>query len=343
MPPRRQQQQQSQPQRAQRKYEPPAKRRMELVASVSRSSGLEKDGDALRDFKLQEEYRDFIQGKVDDCWKRYPSGRVPEDAKHRDEMRGNICILFRKLREAILATKRSDTFAVEVCETSMYSAILFSSPKDATSAISLLIPGLYKSQSRPPPTCPAAVTASLLYYLLVAYPSQSRYGEHLDYVPKGLIPDGIRQWLRDLTRALRQHSYSRLERLTERGAVETALGSASARPANEPKPGAPSDLALEALCGLLDSIRSRARDTTWTILRSAYRELSCPKPTDAPASTFTRDWLLRCLLLRRVAPNDDKKSDEQLLDDWLTERVSRAELRPKDGAEGRWIVCKLKT
>lgn len=62
----------------------PARRRMENMASVSRSSGLDKDGDTwvsssyltfthmwwaaklvrLKDFRVQEEYREFIQEKV---------------------------------------------------------------------------------------------------------------------------------------------------------------------------------------------------------------------------------------------------------------------------------------
>ncbi|KAJ6585326.1 hypothetical protein B0H19DRAFT_1109218 [Mycena capillaripes] len=39
------------------------RRKMEHIASVSRSSGLEKDGDALKNFDVQDEYRTFIQGQ----------------------------------------------------------------------------------------------------------------------------------------------------------------------------------------------------------------------------------------------------------------------------------------
>ncbi|EKM51603.1 uncharacterized protein PHACADRAFT_261845 [Phanerochaete carnosa HHB-10118-sp] len=226
----------------------------------------------------------------------------------------------------------------------MYLSILFSSPKDTASVVSHLIPGMYKTRSSLPETCSMAVTASLLYYLVTAYPSQSRYFEHLGLIPKALLRETTRKWLRELTRALRQHDYARTEQLAGRGAMEIALGidTAGIPTSNEPQSGSPPDLAIEALYDLLDSLRSRARDTTWTILRSAYRELSCPKPSNVPASIITRNWLLQSLLLRSVASHCDKRDDESLLDTWIQERVSRAELRPKDGAEGRWIVCKVK-
>ena len=67
-----------------------------------------------------------------DYWERYPYGSVPKDTKHRDEMQGNILILFRKygrytnvvldpnisvysgkLREGLLSTRRNDAFVLE--------------------------------------------------------------------------------------------------------------------------------------------------------------------------------------------------------------------------------------
>ncbi|KAJ2984610.1 hypothetical protein NUW54_g10448 [Trametes sanguinea] len=97
------------------------RRRMELIASVSRSSGLERDGDALRDLKTQEEYREFIQSKVDEYWKTYPlEGRRPGPVngnpgleQHKKEMEGNLLILFRKLREGLMSIQRRDAFARE--------------------------------------------------------------------------------------------------------------------------------------------------------------------------------------------------------------------------------------
>ncbi|KAF8882027.1 hypothetical protein CPB84DRAFT_225698 [Gymnopilus junonius] len=44
---------------------------MNLMASVSRSSGLEKDGDDLKNYNAQEEYRRFIQEKVDNIFENH--------------------------------------------------------------------------------------------------------------------------------------------------------------------------------------------------------------------------------------------------------------------------------
>ncbi|KAI0699956.1 hypothetical protein C8T65DRAFT_658729, partial [Cerioporus squamosus] len=161
--------QRTQPQRRQHRVYEPGKRHMELIASVSRSSGLEKDGDALRDPKIQEEYRAFIQGKVDEYWKKYPlrshraSGHEDGDAgaeadarRNRMEMEENLLILFRKLREGLLSIHRRDAFALEVYETSLHLSVLFKSPVQTTSTLSHLFPDLYvnihPSPSPPPPT-----------------------------------------------------------------------------------------------------------------------------------------------------------------------------------------------
>ncbi|KAI0712445.1 hypothetical protein C8Q76DRAFT_797292 [Earliella scabrosa] len=147
------QQLQAQNQARNRVYEP-GKRQMELIASVSRSSGLEKDGDALRDPKIQEEYRAYIQDKVDEYWKKYPflspcrsgASEDAESRRNRKEMEENLLILFRKLREGLLSTQRRDAFALEVYETSLHLSILFKSPAQTTSTLSHLLPDLYISK-----------------------------------------------------------------------------------------------------------------------------------------------------------------------------------------------------
>ncbi|RPD77598.1 hypothetical protein L226DRAFT_532370 [Lentinus tigrinus ALCF2SS1-7] len=147
---------------------------MELIASVSRSSGLEKDGDALRDPKIQEEYRAFIQGKVDEYWKKYPlrshreradaeedAGAADADARrNRKEMEDNLLIVFRKLREGVLSTQRRDAFALEVYETSLHLSVLFNSPVQTTSTLSHLFPDLYINVSPSTATTPSTSSTS---------------------------------------------------------------------------------------------------------------------------------------------------------------------------------------
>lgn len=257
-----------------------------------------------------------------------------------------------------MSTKRNDKFAVEgkcslarsvgmandraVYETSMYLSILFASPAQTTSVISHLVPEIYKAHPDLPGGCTTASVTSLLHFLVAAYPSQMRFSEHLGTIPKAHLPPETGKWLGDLTRALRQHNFARIDRLSARSAVSHCLPTPTAltAPRGAPFAGAPADLASEALYTLLDSLRAKARDTTWLILRSAYRELSCPIPKDASPS-FTRDWLVRSLALRGVASKNEKAGDEVLLDAWIAERASKGELRAKEGMDGRWIVAKI--
>ncbi|KAL1950440.1 hypothetical protein VTO73DRAFT_5564 [Trametes versicolor] len=194
-----------------RTYEP-GKRHMELIPSVSRSSGLDKDGDALRDPKVQEEYRAFIQTKVDDYWAKYALGAVPgggsgdadleKAASHRKETEGNLLILLRKLREGLMSTQRRDAFALEVYETSLHLSVLFKSPAQTTSTLSHLFPAFYvvPAQARPPtstshtpehdtatqpvpesppPTALASTLIFLLHHLVSTYPSQLSFHTQL--------------------------------------------------------------------------------------------------------------------------------------------------------------------
>ncbi|KAI0357538.1 hypothetical protein OH77DRAFT_108832 [Trametes cingulata] len=156
--------------RPQHRVYKPGKRHMELMPSVSRSSGLDKDGDALRDPKVQEEYRDFIQTKVEEYWKKYPLRAVPgsddhspESVPHRKETEENLLILFRKLREGLMSAQRRDQFAREVYETSLHLSVLFRSPAQATSTLSHLFPGFYVNVSdvrtKPPPMASASTSS----------------------------------------------------------------------------------------------------------------------------------------------------------------------------------------
>ncbi|KAI0655385.1 hypothetical protein C8Q70DRAFT_923777 [Cubamyces menziesii] len=200
----------SQPQ-PHRVYEP-GKRHMELIASVSRSSGLEKDGDALRDLKVQEEYRAFIQTKATSV--PSPGGQNSEAERHRKETEENLLILFRKLREGLMSTQRRDAFALEVYETSLHLSVLFNSPVQTTSTLSHLFPSFYTSylqgsilssttsslsnatttpprhtgsshaapqphtHSLPPSARPSTVIL-LLHHLVSSYPSQLTFHTHL--------------------------------------------------------------------------------------------------------------------------------------------------------------------
>ncbi|PPR03516.1 hypothetical protein CVT24_007004 [Panaeolus cyanescens] len=317
----------------------PARRRMDLMASVSRSSGLEKDGDDLKNHKTQEEYRDFIQEKLDAVLKNHPwTVNETEDAKkQRLYEQENVLILFRKLREGVASAARTDDFALEVYETSFFLSIIFESPKQTTAIIQHLIPSPpstttpFKNASIFVPLC------SLLHHLVASYPSQGTYHQHLDTIPESLLPRKSEHasWVFDIAKSLRRRNYAKFAYLSKKETLVSVLGSEQQEPATD-VPATTKPLAKfgkQALFVLLNLLRQKAASTAWTILRASYRELACN-----PGNDDTRTWLVNSMCLDSVlsfVPSTD-------LDKWLHEQESSGHLRAKEGADGRWIVCKVR-
>lgn len=215
-----------------------------------------------------------------------------------------------------------------------------------------LMPSFYASISPQLTTGTTAAMISLVHLLVSGYPSQSYYQEHLALVSEHFLPQGSSQrvWLTDLTRSLRNRNYARLEQLTSPIILYRLfeISPPSAADTNiSSYPGGPRHLAFAAMCALLDDLRNKARDTTWLVLRSAYRELHCTGIDPTSSSTElspspTVDWLCRSLVLRTVSqPLDNNMQSSELVDKWLADRSIGGEVRPKEGTPGRWIVSKL--
>ncbi|CAA7262917.1 unnamed protein product [Cyclocybe aegerita] len=307
---------------------------MHLMASVSRSSGLEKDGDDLKNHAIQEEYRKFIQEKLDEVMSaRCRIHSESESGKKlRVDTQENVLILFRRLREGVASSSRNDAFAMEAYETSLYLSILFESPKQTTS----IIPHLFATDPPPIPK-PAIYTilCSLLHFLVVSYPSQSRYHEHLDSIPRSLLSrkSELFLWLSSLTKSLRTRNYSKFAALAQKRTIVQFIDSFLELHETKMEGAHKADdkLGLEAVLFFTDVLRQKAAETSWTILRSAYRELWFDYES-------TKTWLPRSLCLDSI--QDDRRSVR--IDDWMGSRVSMGHVRPKDGVEGRWIVCKAR-
>lgn len=229
-----------------------------------------------------------------------------------------------------------------VYETSLYLAIIFESPRQTTTILSHLIPDLYLKS--PTPSCHITTLISLVHHLLIAYPSQRTFHQHFSSLPASLLPVGSAsdKWIRSLSLSLRSNNYFKFEELT-RPSVYLALCDTSLTEKSDSKnlgnalkqtiySNTPSVFSTEALHMLVDELRSKHREKTWHIIRSAYRELACNP------DSLTRGWLERSLALPIIDP-DNKGAD---LDNWLEKRRDDGHLRRKDGAaEGRWIVCKI--
>lgn len=303
---------------------------MELVASVSRSSGLEKDGDTLKDKKVQEDYRKFIQGKLEDVLLKYHR-RLTEtetERRHRVEAQENVLILFRKLREGLSSTGRRDLFALEVYETSLFLAIIFDSPRHASAMVSHLVPEMYLSCPLPHHNITFAIIVSLIHHLLVTYPTQGLFQQHLDSIPHHLFAkySEARKWLITLAACLRNRHYTSFERETRRSTTLRVLG-------QEDKDPDSVHLGLLAIFVGIDGLRAKARESAWSVMRVAYRELVCHAEY-----TNTRNWLERSLCLQSAVSEACNVS----LDHWLRQQNAVGSIRAKEGAEGRWIVCKTR-
>ena len=248
-----------------------------------------------------------------------------------------------------MSTKRNDAFALEVYETSLYLAALFSSPVQATSVVSQLLPHMYLHSSPPPDSVIPVAVITLLHFLVTAYPSQSRFFEQLGALQSRLFPktSNARQWSWDLARTLRQCNYAALDRLTNRNSfaqhfVTQPLSKVDGDlPSNSTTHGAPDNLALAAACSLVDALRKKARDTAWIVIRSAYRELSYGK-VEGGSVSLSAVWLCRSLALRPTVPAADVRNEAAMLDEWLRQRQTAGDVKPKEGFEGSWIICKVK-
>ncbi|KAJ3548365.1 hypothetical protein NMY22_g1293 [Coprinellus aureogranulatus] len=314
------------------------------MASVSRSSGLEKGGDDLKDFKIQEEYREFVHEKFSQLVKRhYPRRFIHENKRekeHRIEEQENVLIIFRKLREGVMASKRNDAFALEVYETSLYLSIIFESPKQPPSIIPHLIPTVYKTATCPQPLRLATIILSLLYHLATTYPSQTTYRKHLETIPTEHLPRDSKafRWLSSLVRSLRTRNYAQFDRLSRTSNLVEILGGQVGgllmieSLTKSPRADASRELAHNAILTVLHTLRTKARETFWAVLRSAYNELAC-----TPNAGDSKQWLTRSLVMQSPLSEDLTLEAEA----WLEEQARTGQVLPKEGVKGRYL-CRFR-
>ncbi|KAH9480358.1 hypothetical protein JR316_0006956 [Psilocybe cubensis] len=319
------------------------RRRMDLMASVSRSSGLEKDGDDLKNYKTQEEYKHFIKEKVESIFKDHARSvsESEDDKKRRIDSQENVLILFRKLREGVSSSNRNDAFALETYETSLYLSALFDSPKQTISIIPHLLPVRHEDPPKFTSHSPSgySVMISLLHHLVAQYPSQGTYFQQRNSLPSGLLhtySEGM-EWLASLTKSLRFRNYAKFAMLTQRSHVMALLQrfSDNDKAAYNSQTGlkSDSDLAIKAILNLLDSLRKKVSETAWTIIRATYRELSCDSTPNETGAWLSRSLCLENLLDSRFSVDAER---------WLVDKIPIGHVRRKEGVEGKWVVCKVR-
>jgi len=234
---------------------------------------------------------------------------------------------------------------VEVFEISLFLATIFDSPRQTTAILTHLIPVLYPSFSTPLRNLTTLL--SLIHHLVAAYPSQVPFHQHLRSLPPSVLHQNSESivWITSLASSLRSLNYSKFEALTRISSfshffmvpheLQSKTAPAEVSVSTSETPGyscSGVNLANRALQTLVESLRSKAREKTWHVIRSAYRELACH-----PGFEATRGWLERSLALSAIVPTDTRTD----VDDWLEIKSLEGHVRKKEGAsEGRWIICK---
>ncbi|PPQ85178.1 hypothetical protein CVT25_004185 [Psilocybe cyanescens] len=226
-------------------------------------------------------------------------------------------------------------------ETSLYLSALFDSPKQTISIIPHLLPVRHEHPPKFTSHGPSIYTVliSLLHHLVAQYPSQGTYFQQLDSIPNALLTanSDVMKWMTSLTRCLRARNYAKFANLSQRSHVmdilQPSLDKDKALSDTPTGPESDGDLGLKAVLNLLEALRKNAGDTAWTTIRSAYRELSCDS-----ISSETQAWLSRSLCLDSLL--DPSFSDDA--EKWLIDRTPAGHVRRKEGAEGKWIICKVR-
>ncbi|KAH9988346.1 hypothetical protein BJV77DRAFT_1161018 [Russula vinacea] len=115
--------------------------KFEHIPSISRSSGVERDGDTLKDPDVQEEYRKFLQQKLDAYWKRYgPRPALRILTLRRPRWKAMFLSNFGNSGKGFLLLD-----VMIVYETSLWLSIIFHSYAQTTAILSPLLPDLYLS------------------------------------------------------------------------------------------------------------------------------------------------------------------------------------------------------
>ena len=232
-------------------------------------------------------------------------------------------------------------------EISLYLTVIFDVPRQTTAIIPHLLPALYISSPPPHHHCTATILVSLLHNLVAGYPSQSSFRQYLDTVPSSLSqrnPEALK-WINSLSRSLRTRNYIKFEELTRRSVIAQLFDDSgtSLNSSTDELPTALASLSLfsrntnhtlprQALEVLVASLRRKARAMAWDVIRASYREFSCTE------GSGTQDWLARSLCLRPLVQHE-VEHDVQM---WLKQQDLLGYVRKKEGADGRWIVCKVR-
>ncbi|KZT57472.1 hypothetical protein CALCODRAFT_483149 [Calocera cornea HHB12733] len=301
--------------------------RMERLAMISRSGGSDDDNDTLKDFKIQEDFQEYIDKHISayQAANAFPPPLNDDGTSSLSpsqlETLTNILIMLRKLREGILASQRVDRFAVEAYEMSARLAVYCQEDKALSSVFGHLVPDLYDEADEAmlttgllyltTGTTPAApnpngalVTSNrdeftavyLLHLLHTAYPSQQDFLSRLkDLSP----PTSATFQLVAVTAAyVRRGNFWALSQLVLR----------------------PSPIRSDLVQRMLIVILAKTRSRTWATLKAAYMQLQLDRG----------NWLCSVLGFEKAAT----------VEVFMKERAKQGEVVKKDATVPTWTIQK---
>ena len=220
-----------------------------------------------------------------------------------------------------------------VYETSLYLSVVFDSPVQTTTILSRLVPHIYSASPAPQPSRATTILILLLHQLVISFPSQQAYLEQIKHLVPNLLerPSAAYLWISALARSLRTLNFVYFEKLSHPDAFEHLLPLSPPIPSSNIKATTVfQDLPRNAVHALVSRLRLKARDGAWIVVRNAYREIS--------SSDETQMWLGKRLFF----DNFGSEATVVRFDEWVRERCRDGRLRPKEGMEGRWMVCKAR-
>ena len=218
-----------------------------------------------------------------------------------------------------------------VYETSLHLSILFDCSV-AQDMPTIILPHLLNMYN-PNTSCLTTVTTiHLLYLLFTGYPSQQAYFNRLKTLTSRsrTTQEGAPStWIRALARALHRYDFITFDVLSRVDAFER---SHSCPPSCESMTtgrsiamGPFDDLAKAAISTLLARLRSKARETAWSVMKGAYRVVSVSDQDEG-------EWMGRYLSLDGASRVD--------VEEWMEgkRKVGDVILERK----GWWKVCRVR-
>ncbi|PVF97811.1 hypothetical protein CPB86DRAFT_759564 [Serendipita vermifera] len=299
---------------------------LDSLPSISRSGGAGGEGDSLKRLDVQEKYREWINGKLLDHEMKNTGSLTEKDKM----MREDILRMFRKLREGVIASNRTDDFSIEdacfaVYETSIHLAAAYKFTDQVTTIASQIFPLPKASRSTPgrikdlqaleKPPRDMTLLIILLHHLVLSI----RTSNAVHPLVNALFDQKIMQtlgvarlrWLKQLRMALSLNNYQMIWHITNQDYIQVLLKDILS-------PGITGRREIAAVTSLVETLRMSVREGAWDALRAAYREES-------------EVWLLQTLSLPpSSAP-------------WLEEKSKIQQALKVTDHNNRWKVFRTKT